>query len=133
MDLVITYDTVKLLVANPPSLGNQPNFFNLRALRTHFARTLMQIPCPQSTINGWSSAMLTPDMYALISRKPFKNEIELKTLVPNFPPIFESKGTTIIPYTHKQMVKITAKFARKKNRTEQLRKLGRLLLLPRPV
>jgi hypothetical protein len=53
MDLTITYDTVKMLVANPPSLGNRPNFFNLRALLIHFACTLKQIPCHQSTINGW--------------------------------------------------------------------------------
>jgi hypothetical protein len=29
MDSTITYDTVKALVANPPSLGDCPNFFNL--------------------------------------------------------------------------------------------------------
>jgi hypothetical protein len=115
MDLVITYDTVKTLVANPPSLGNLPNFFNLCALQTHFACALKQIPCPQSTINRWSGAVLTPGIYALISSKPFKNKIELKTLVPNFPPIFESEGTTINPYTHEQMLKIMAKFAHKKN------------------
>jgi hypothetical protein len=112
MDLVITYDTVKKLVANPPSLGDGTNFFNLRALQTHLARALKKIPCPRSTINGWSGAVLTPNMYALISSKPFKNEMELKILVPNFPPIFKSNGTSIIPYTHEQMLKITAKFAR---------------------
>jgi hypothetical protein len=115
MDLVITYDTVKTLVANPPSLGGRPNFFNLCTLQTHFACTLKQIPCPQSTINGWSSAVLMPDMYALISSKPFKHKMELKTLIPNFPPIFESDGTTIIPYTHEQTLKIMAKFSCKKN------------------
>jgi hypothetical protein len=115
MDLVITYDTVKALVENPPSLGDRPNFFNLCALQTHFAHTLKRIPCPQSTINGWSGAVLMPDMYALISSKPFKNEMELKMLVPDFPPVFKSNGTTKIPYTHEQTPKITAKFARKKN------------------
>jgi hypothetical protein len=29
MDSIITYDMVKALVANPPSLGDRPNFFNL--------------------------------------------------------------------------------------------------------
>jgi hypothetical protein len=52
---------------------------------------------------------------ALISAKPFKNEMELKTLVSNFPPIFESNGTTIVPNTRDQMLKVMAKFARKKN------------------
>jgi hypothetical protein len=56
-----------------------------------------------------------PDMYALISAKPFKNEMELKTLVPDFPPIFTSDGTRIVPDTCEQMVKVTVKFARKKN------------------
>jgi hypothetical protein len=54
-------------------------------------------------------------MYALVSGKPFKNEIELKTPIPNFPPIFESNSTMIIPYTREQMLNITAKFACKKN------------------
>jgi hypothetical protein len=100
MDLVITYDTVKTLVANPPILGDQPNFFNLQALQTHFARVLKLIPCPQSTINGWSGVVLMPDMYALVDGKPFKNEMELKTLVPDFPPIFASDGMMVIPYIH---------------------------------
>jgi hypothetical protein len=115
MDLVITYDTVKTLVANPPSLGNQPNFINLCPLGTHFARVLKRIPCPQSTINGWSSTVLSPSMYALIDEKTFKNEMELRMLVPDFPPIFASNGTTVIPYTPEQTLKITAKFTRKKN------------------
>jgi hypothetical protein len=59
--------------------------------------------------------VLTPDMYVLISAKPFTNEMELKTLIPNFPPIFESDGTTIIPYTCEQTLKVMAEFAHKKN------------------
>jgi hypothetical protein len=54
-------------------------------------------------------------MYALISAKPLKNEIELKTLIPDFPPIFESNGMTIIPYTREQMHKVMAKFSGIKN------------------
>jgi hypothetical protein len=86
-----------MLVANPPSLSDQPNFFNLCTLQTHFSRALKQIPCPQSTINRWSGAVLSPNMYALIDGKPFKNEMDLNTLVPDFPPIFASNGTTVIP------------------------------------
>jgi hypothetical protein len=56
-----------------------------------------------------------PNMYALISAKPFTNEMELKMLIPNFPPIFKSNDTTIIPHTCEQMLKIMAKFAHKKN------------------
>ncbi len=66
MDTVISYETVKALVANPPSLGDWPNFFNLQALRNHFARTLKRITCPQSPVNGWAGFVLTPVMYALI-------------------------------------------------------------------
>jgi hypothetical protein len=32
MDSIIDYDTVKTLVANPPSIVPLPNFFNLHAL-----------------------------------------------------------------------------------------------------
>jgi hypothetical protein len=54
-------------------------------------------------------------MYALVDGKPFKNEMELKMLVPDFLPIFASNGTTVIPYTHEQTLKIMAEFACKKN------------------
>ena len=104
-----------MLVANLPSLGNQPNFFNLRDLQTHFACTLKRIPCLQSTISGWSGVVLMPDMFALISTKPFTNEMELKMLVPDFTPIFENDGMMIIPYTHEQTLKVMAEFAHKKN------------------
>jgi hypothetical protein len=91
------------------------HLFNLRALRIHFARALKKIPCPQSTINGWSSVVLMPNMYALISAKLFTNEMELKMLVPDFPPIFKCDDKTIIPYTCEQTLKVMAKFAPKKN------------------
>ncbi len=55
------------------------------------------------------------NMYALISAKPFKNGMELKTLMPDFPPIFEINGMTMIPYTHEQTLKVMAEFACKKN------------------
>ncbi len=71
MDTVISYETLKALVANPPSLGDHPNFFNLRALQNHFARTLKRITCPQSPVNRWAGFVLTSAMYALIDPKPF--------------------------------------------------------------
>jgi hypothetical protein len=52
MDTVISYETIKALVANPPSLGNHPNFFNLCALRNHFTSALNRITCLQSAVNG---------------------------------------------------------------------------------
>ena len=71
MDTTITYDTIVGLLANPPSIDPRPNFFNLRNLRTHFARALKKIPCPQSSVNGWAGAVLSPAMYALIDPTPF--------------------------------------------------------------
>jgi hypothetical protein len=56
-----------------------------------------------------------PNMYALLDGKPFKNVMELKMLAPDFPPIFAINSTTVMPYTREQMLKIMAKFARKKN------------------
>ena len=102
MDLVITYDMVKGLLVNC-------------ALRNHFSRALRRIPGPQSTVNGWSGAVLLPKMYTLVDGKPFKQEMTLQLLVPNFPPIYNRDGTAVIPYTQEQTLKITSGFAREKN------------------
>jgi hypothetical protein len=100
MDLVITYDTVKVLIANPPSIGKRPNFFNLRNLRNFYVPTLKCIPCPQSAINGWAGAILTVDMYSFIDSNVFVcNEMDLTTQIPDFPPILAADGFTVIPYT----------------------------------
>ena len=85
MDSIILYDSVKMLLANPHSLEPCPNFFNLRALRTHFARALKRIPCPQSGVNGWAGAIMSPNMYALINPTPFHLNITTKTDTPDYP------------------------------------------------
>jgi hypothetical protein len=72
MDSIIDYDTVKTLVANPTSIDPRRNFFNLRTLQTHFACTLKHLPCHQSTVNGWSGAVVSKEMYALVDGTPFK-------------------------------------------------------------
>jgi hypothetical protein len=51
-DIIITYSTVQMLLANPPSLNPRPNFFNTCKLISHFARALKKIPCPQSSVNS---------------------------------------------------------------------------------
>ena len=56
-----------------------------------------------------------PEMYALVNGKPFKQDMALKLLVPNFPPIYNTDGTTIIPYTQEQTLNISSGFARAKN------------------
>jgi hypothetical protein len=114
MDLVITYDMVKGLLANSASIGNRLNFFNLRALRKHFSNALKCIICPQSTVNGWSDVVLLPKMYTLVNGKPFKQGMSLKLLVLDFPPIYDTDGTLIIPYTQEQTLKITSEFTRAK-------------------
>jgi hypothetical protein len=53
-------------------------------------------------------------MYALLNPNPFNTGMQLKILIPNFPPIYATDGSTVIPYTHEQMLKITVKFVRKK-------------------
>jgi len=55
MNNIIAYDTVKKLVENPPSLGDRPDFFNLRELRNHFARKLKSLECPQSPMANEST------------------------------------------------------------------------------
>ncbi len=71
MDTIIEYDTVIALLANPPSLNPRPNFFNLHKVRIHFARALKKLPCPQLAVNGWSGAVISLPMYALIDMTPF--------------------------------------------------------------
>jgi hypothetical protein len=115
MNTVISYDTVMGVLANPPSLDPTPNFFNLRALQSHFAKALKRIPCPQSPINGWSGAVLSPNMYDLIDPTPFHLNIAPKTNVANFPHCFLTDGVTTHPYSHKKILTISAEFALKKN------------------
>jgi hypothetical protein len=40
MNTVETYEAVRTLLANPPSINSRPNFFNIRELRSHFAKAL---------------------------------------------------------------------------------------------
>jgi hypothetical protein len=118
MDTITTYETIKALVANPPSLGNCPNFFNFRTLQNHFSRALKRITCPQSPVNGWAGFVLTPEKYALIDPKPFDLKLlnlPMITVIPKFPPIYTADGTTDIPYTLEQTLRITAMFTCQKN------------------
>ncbi len=112
MNRTISYDTIMGLLANPPSLDPRPNFFNLRALQTHFARALKKVPCPQSTANGWAGAVLAPAMYAPINTNPFNWNITPLTPVPDFPACFAliADGTqgAAIPYSCKEVLTITA-------------------------
>jgi hypothetical protein len=62
--------------------------------------------------------VLTPSIYSLIDPKPFNLKLlnlPTATEVPKFPPIYAADGTTVIPYTCKQMLCITATFTRQKN------------------
>ena len=79
---------------------------------------LKRITCPQSPVNRWSGFVLTPAMYALIDPKPFDLKLLnllTTTRVPKFPPIYAANGMTIIPYTHKQTLRITKAFTHQKN------------------
>ncbi len=71
MNKVVTYEAVRTLLANPPSINPCPNFFNIRELLSHFAKALKKIPCPQSPVNGWTGAVMSPEMYALIDQNAF--------------------------------------------------------------
>jgi hypothetical protein len=62
--------------------------------------------------------VLTPAMHSLIDPKPFDLKLlnlPTTTGVPKFPPIYTAEGTTIVPYTRDQMLRITATFTRQKN------------------
>ena len=101
MDSIISYDSVKVLLVNPPSIEPRPNFFNLQALRTHFARALKRIPCPQSGVDGWAGAIMSPEMYALIDPNAFHLNIATQTTTPDYPDVLDANGN-IIPYTREQ-------------------------------
>jgi hypothetical protein len=114
MDTCITYDSVKLLLANLPSIEPHPNFFNLQALRTHFAHALKQIPCPQSRVNGRAGAVMSPEMYALTNATLFHLRIATKTTTPDYPDKLDAQGVSI-PYTREEKSKIDSEFLRAKN------------------
>jgi hypothetical protein len=118
MDSTISYDIIKALVANPPSLGDHPNVLNLHALQTHFSRALKRIPFPQSRVNILAGFVLTPAMYALINPKFFdleKLNLPNTSGVPEFLRNLATNGITIIPYKQEQTLKITAIFTCQKN------------------
>ena len=118
MDATIAYNTILGLLANSPSLGLRPNFFNLRELRLHYARALKKVPCPQSAINGWSGAVLAPAMYALIDTQRFHWNITALP-IPKFPTCFvqneDDTNGVKIPYTREEIFTITATHARHKH------------------
>jgi hypothetical protein len=108
---------VKALIANPPSLGDRPNFFNLQDLQSHFAH-VKRIACPQSQVKGWAGFVLTPTMYSHIDPKPFDLKLlnlPTTTRVPKFPQIYTADSTTIVLYTREQMLCITTTFTHQKN------------------
>jgi hypothetical protein len=114
MDNIISYNAVRTRLANPPSLNPRPNFFNIRALQNHFAKALKKIPCPQSAVNGWTGAIMSPEMYILINPNPFHLNIPPTTSTPAYPNKFNPDKDPV-PYTREEKSKINAKFARVKN------------------
>ncbi len=85
MNTVVTYEAVRMLLANPPSINPRPNFFNICELQSHFARALKKIPCPQSPVNGWPGAVMSPEMYALVDQNVFHLNITPTTTTPSYP------------------------------------------------
>ena len=114
MNTVVTYEAVRTLLANPPSINPRPNFFNIRELRSHFAKALKKIPCPQSPVNGWAGAVMSPEMYALIDQNSFHLNIAPTTTTPAYPNKFTPDGVNV-PYTREEKSTIDAKFVLKKN------------------
>jgi hypothetical protein len=114
MDIIITCDVVRMLLANPPSLNPRPNFFNIHKLRSHFARALKKILCPQSPVNGWARTVMLPEMYALIDLNLFHLNIAPTTVTPVYPIKYNPDGA-IVPYRHKEKSTINGKFSMVKN------------------
>ncbi len=114
MDIIITYDAVQKLLANPPSLNPRPNFFNIHELSSHFARELKKIPCPQSPVNGWVGAVMSPEMYVFINPNLFHLNIAPTTATPAYLIKYNPDGA-IVPYTREEKSTIDVKFSMVKN------------------
>ena len=114
MNIVVAYDAVRTHLANPPSLNPRPNFFNICNLRSHFAKGLKKIPCPQSTVNRWAGAVMSREMYSLIDPTAFHLNIAPRTTTPSYPNKFNPNGVPI-PYTREEKSTIDAKYALAKN------------------
>jgi len=97
MITVVSYDAVQMLLANPPSINPRPNFFNIRKLRSDFAKALKKIPCPQYAVNGWAGAVMSPGMYALIDQNTFHLNITPTTTTPAYPNKVNPEGVNV-PY-----------------------------------
>jgi hypothetical protein len=120
MNTVISYDAVRTLLANPPSINPCPNFFNIRELRKHFAKALKKIPCPQSAVNGWAGAVMSPEMYALIDQNVFHLHIAPTTTTPAYLNKFNPDGANV-PYSREEKSTIDAKFESTARATTHLR------------
>jgi hypothetical protein len=79
MDIIVSYNTVRKIIANPPSLSPCPNFFNIHNIRSHIARALKKIPCPKLVANGCAGAVMSPEMYILMDPNAFHLNIALTT------------------------------------------------------
>ncbi len=99
--MVVSYDTVRTLLANPPSINPHPNFFNICELQSHFAKALKKIPSPQSAVNGWAGAVMSPEMYALIDQNTFHLNIAPTTTTPAYPNKFNPDGVNV-PYSREE-------------------------------
>jgi hypothetical protein len=113
-DTIITYDAVQTLLANPPSLNPCPNFFNIRELRSHFARAPKKIPCPQSPVNRWARAVMSSEMYILIDPNLFHLNIAPTTAISAYPIKYNPEGV-IVPYTREEKPTIDKKLSMVKN------------------
>jgi hypothetical protein len=101
-------------LVNPPSLNPCPNFFNICKLRSHFARALKKIPCPQSPVEGWAEAVMSPEMYVLINPNLFHLNIAPTAVTLAYPIKYNPDGA-IVPYTRKEISTTDPKFSMVKN------------------
>jgi hypothetical protein len=124
MNTVIAYDAVCTFLSNPPSINPRPNFFNIHKLRKHFEKAVKKIPCPQSAVNGWAGAVMSPEMYVLIDQNVFHLNIAPTTPTPAYPNKYNPDGA-LVPYSQEEKFTIDAKFELTKNYFETWKKIYR--------
>jgi hypothetical protein len=86
-------------------------------LRSHFARALKKILCPQSPVNGWAGAVMSLEMSILINLTPFHLNIVPTIATLAYPIKYNPEGV-IVPYMHEEKSTIDTKFVMVKNYSE---------------
>jgi hypothetical protein len=102
-------------ISKSPNPQPTPQLLQHSRIHKSLARALKKIPCPQSPVNGWAGAVMSPEMYVLIDPNLFHlNNVPITTATPAYPIKYNPEGA-IVPDSCKEKSTIDAKFSMVKN------------------